>query len=318
MAKRRGTPHDQGARGPQLLRHGRAATSFDAQPARWNEPDLAARHRAELKAFLRARRNALTPEDAGVPRGKRRLTPGLRREEVAALAGVGVTWYTWLEQGRDINVSTDTLDRVSRALRLSASDQIYLFTLAGVPPPRLLRHPEVKNLSALQQVLDGFTAGPAVMFDPTFEVLAYNALWDLIYTLDAHKGPFARNHVYRLFADPARRRLYVEYDLVARNMVGLLRAHYAEHLGDHRFEELVEALQDVSTEFARLWEQRRTQPLDAFILRLGHDTLGQLTFEVSRFRVEGSAGALVFLGTPADRETAEVLADARRKVRGAS
>jgi hypothetical protein len=101
-------------------------------------------------------------------------------------------------------------------------------------------------------------------------------------------------------------------------MVGLLRAHYAEHLGDHRFEELVKALQDVSTEFARLWEQRRTQPLDAFILRLGHDTLGQLTFEVSRFRVEGSAGALVFLGTPADRETAEVLADARRKVHGAS
>src|SRR5882757_11022927 len=135
MAKRRGTPHDQGARGPQLLRHGRAATSFDAPPARWNEPDLAARHRAELKAFLRARRNALTPEDAGVPRGKRRLTPGLRREEVAALAGVGVTWYTWLEQGRDITVSTSVLDAISSALRLTEPERAHLYSLAGLNPP---------------------------------------------------------------------------------------------------------------------------------------------------------------------------------------
>src|SRR5262245_34905683 len=101
-----------------------ASLSSDAQ-------GLGAKRRAELGVFLRLRRAAVAPESAGIPRGKRRLTPGLRREEVALLADVGVTWYTWLEQGRPINVSPATLRRVSRALQLTVSDEGYLFTLAG-------------------------------------------------------------------------------------------------------------------------------------------------------------------------------------------
>ena len=90
------------------------------------------RQRTELKAFLRSRRAALAPEAVGLPRGGRRLTPGLRREEVAALAEVGLTWYTWLEQGRAINVSAAALARIARALRLDATDEAYLFSLAGL------------------------------------------------------------------------------------------------------------------------------------------------------------------------------------------
>ena len=92
----------------------------------------ASMQRTELKAFLRTRRAALTPEAAGLPRGSRRLTPGLRREEVAALAEVGVTWYTWLEQGRAINVSAAALTRIARALSLSPTDEAYLFALMGL------------------------------------------------------------------------------------------------------------------------------------------------------------------------------------------
>src|ERR1041385_2784026 len=91
--------------------------------------------RAEVREFLRVRRQALSPEAFGLPRGKRRRIPGLRREELASLAGVGVTWYTWLEQGRDIRVSPETLLRISRALRLSPTDIEYLFTLCELPPP---------------------------------------------------------------------------------------------------------------------------------------------------------------------------------------
>src|SRR5262245_5508982 len=210
--------------------------------------------RAELGVFLRARRAAVLPEQAGMPRGKRRLTPGLRREEVAVLANMGVTWYTWLEQGRDINVSAKTLRQVSSALSLSASDEIYLFTLAGLPIPRDVRRADLKDPASLQGVLDGFTTGPAVMFGPTFDVLGYNRVWNFIYAIGSYRGPFARNHVYRLFMDPMRRRLYVDYEVVARHMVGLLRAQYADHVGAPEFRQLLDALTAASPEFARLWQ----------------------------------------------------------------
>ena len=264
--------------------------------------------RAELGVFLRARRAALAPEQAGIPRGKRRLTPGLRREEVASLANIGVTWYTWLEQGRAIQVSSETLRRLAGALRLSASDEIYLFTLAGLAPPRETRRANLHDPAALQGVLDGFTTGPAVMFSPAFDVIGYNRIWNLIYRIDSYSGPFARNHVYRLFMDPERRRLYVDYELVARHMVGLLRAQYAAHVGEPEFQELLGALTEVSPEFARLWSEYHTQPLDLFQLRLQHETLGSLTLCASRFPVEGTSGVLIFFGTPEDRDTAATLA----------
>ena len=266
--------------------------------------------RAELGIFLRARRANLAPEQVGIPRGKRRLTPGLRREEVASLADIGVTWYTWLEQGRAIQVSAETLRRLASALSLSPSDEIYLFTLAGLPAPRGIRRANLDDPAALQGVLDGFTTGPAVMFSPSFDVLGYNPIWNLIYKIDSYSGPFARNHVYRLFMDPGRRRLYVDYEVVARHMVGLLRAHYAGHVDAPEFQELLRALTAASPEFERLWRECRTQPLDLFHLRLQHETLGPLTLSASRFPVEGTSGVLIFFGTPADPDTAAILAKA--------
>src|SRR5262245_30121003 len=244
--------------------------------------------RAELGVFLRARRAAVAPEQAGMPRGKRRLTPGLRREEVAALANIGVTWYTWLEQGRAINVSAEALHRVAHALSLSGSDEIHLFTLAGLPIPRDARRADLKDPASLQAVLDGFTTGPAVMFGPSFDVLGYNRVWNIIYAIDSYGGSFSRNHVYRLFMDPVRRRLYVDYDLVPRHLVGLLRAQYPSHVGAPEFRQLLGALTAASREFARLWSECHTEPLDLFSLRLQHETLGRLTLCASRFPVEGA------------------------------
>lgn len=270
--------------------------------------------RAELKAFLRARRARIRPEEAGLPRGKRRIAPGLRREEVAAIAGVGVTWYTWLEQGRDINVSAETLRRVSKALKLSASDEVYLFTLAALPAPLPSAHlfDRGPDLEAVQRVVHGFTTGPAVTFGPRFDVLASNAVWDRIYSAHEYSGPFARNHVYRLFMDPVRRRLYADHDAVARNMVGLLRTHYAERLTDPDFGALVTALERESPDFARLWAERETQSLETFALRLRHEELGALAFDAVRFPVEKASGVLVFLGPPADAATAQAIASMTR------
>jgi transcriptional regulator with XRE-family HTH domain len=257
---------------------------------------------------LRVRRAAVAPETVGIPRGKRRLTPGLRREEVALLADVGVTWYTWFEQGRRINVSASMLRRVSRALKLTESDEGYLFTLAGpADAARLTRRADLYDLSIPQRVLDGFTTGPAVMFDQTFDVVASNALWKLIYTPEDYSGRFAQNHVYRLFLDPARRALYVDYDLVARQMVGLLRAQYGHHVGIREFEDLIEALRVESAAFARLWAAHETQPLAPSRLRL-HVKRSSVNLHVSRFPVEGVPGLVIFFGPPADQESAAILA----------
>jgi transcriptional regulator with XRE-family HTH domain len=124
--------------------------------------------RTELKAFLRARRAALLPEACGIQHGRRRLTPGLRREEIAAIANIGVTWYTWLEQGRPINVAAATMRRISTALRLSPTDETYLFSLAALERTEQ-RSPDIAVSPALSTVLDMYE-GPAFVLGAGFRV----------------------------------------------------------------------------------------------------------------------------------------------------
>ncbi len=268
--------------------------------------------RNELKAFLRARRAAVSPEESGLPRSKRRLTPGLRREELATIANVGVTWYTWLEQGRDINVSPDTLHRIAQALRLSASDERYLFSLAGLPWPETSGSapPEPALPSNVQLVLDGFTSGPALLLDPMTNVLAANAIADVVYTLGNYDGPFADNHMWRAFMDPARKQLYVFTEETLRNVVGVFRTLSAGIIGEPRFQALVAALCEGSPDFARLWNQRQTEPLVDFPIRLQHPQLGAITLYSVRLIVPQFSGMMLLL-PPADAQTERAMARAR-------
>jgi transcriptional regulator with XRE-family HTH domain len=255
----------------------------------------------ELKAFLRARRAAIRPDPESLRSGDRRLTPGLRREEVAALAGVGLTWYTWLEQGRDINVSGETLQRIARALELTATDEAYLYSLAGLTapstPPIDTPPPE-----PVQLLLDGFTAGPAMVFGPTMNVLAYNAAADRVYSFGACTGPFCNNHLWRGVMDPARRKLYVTWEESIRNFIGLFRLHAAAYVGQPEYEELTAALCGSDAEFARIWNERETRPRHARELGLNHPVLGQLRLHSARLMLDGFAGLIFFL-PPADAET---------------
>ena len=214
--------------------------------------------RTELKAFLRARRAALTPEAAGLPRGLRRLTPGLRREEVAALAGVGVTWYTWLEQGRAINVSAPALGRIARALSLSSTDEAYLFALMGLTRTDVPEH-HFELPSVMQEVLDLYQA-PAFVLDTVFNVLAWNRMAQCLYDFGEFSGPFADNHLWNAFMNPARRRLYPDFKDGALNLLGMFRMNQAAHPEDPRFQQLIEALNAASTEFVELWQRCHTAP----------------------------------------------------------
>lgn len=257
--------------------------------------------RTELKAFLRARRAALAPEAAGLPRGQRRLTPGLRREEVAALADVGLTWYTWLEQGREINVSAAALTRIARALALTPSDEAYLFALAGLarPEPAPAR---IEVPPAIRGLLDRYQ-GPAFVLDPLFDLLAYNRHADFLFGFDAVGGPFPRNHVWNAFMHPPRRHLYQPHFLrSAANLVAIFRMSHAAHPDDPRFDALISTLEAASPDFAQLWRQQHTATLSALELPLYHAALGPFCVHSTRLPIrDGHAdGATLFFFVPVD------------------
>jgi hypothetical protein len=244
----------------------------------------------------------------------RRLAPGLRREEVAAMAGVGVTWYTWLEQGREINVSDETLERVSRALKLSASDKEYFYALAGLP----LRRRRATTVSAsMRSVVAGFTAWPALLLNARLDVLVHNDLADRVFSLSAGAGRFAKNHVWRVFLDPERRRLYRPgTPATERNLVGRFRAAYAEHIGEPEFEELIGVLNEGSPLFAELWGERETYPMATNEVPLDHPSLGPLRFHSARATPDECTGNLLSLLPPADEATVTAMRRAQDLLEG--
>jgi transcriptional regulator with XRE-family HTH domain len=266
------------------------------------------RRRKQLRDFLKARRAAVTPQSVGLSPGSRRRTPGLRREEVAAVAGVGVTWYTWLEQGRDIRVSPDTLDRIALALRLTPTDIAHLFFLAGVGRPE---RPDPQRRVDLDQevrrVLDAFSA-PAFVIGPQWDVEAYNAIADRIYRFRTGTGRFARNHVWRFFMDPDRRRLYLNWDVLAEKAVGLLRTNYVRRDGDSYFEDLVRGLIDGSPQFRELWEAQGTAPMTPDRAHLAVPGFGELRVTSIRLSLPGWDDYVLFLLPPDDERSAGVMA----------
>lgn len=265
-----------------------------------------ARRRALLKSFLRGHRAALRPEELGVRASTRRRTPGLRREEVAAAADVGVTWYTFLEQGRDIRVSSDALDRIAHALRLSESDTAYLFSLADVARPEAAQPAEAidPRFAQVVQVI----ARPAFVLNPRGDVVAYNAMADAIYRFSAGTGPFGANHLWRFFTDPARRNLYADWPEAPDAAVGLFRANYASRVGDPYFEELIAALTAASADFRATWQRETTISIRPGSAILTSPRFGRMTIHSVRFTMPGLPGYILFVLLPADRATERAFA----------
>lgn len=181
--------------------------------------------RAALADFLRSRRARLRPEDVGLAPGPRRRTPGLRREEVAVLSNVGNTWYTWLEQGRDINPSPEILAALARALRLDETGTDYLFRLAGqLPPPTA--HAGKAVPERLLRLMHAQHPAPAVIFDEALEIVACNAVAEALYRYSEF-GSDDRNGVWMFFAAGRHRRETADWEVHARRMLGELREAFA-------------------------------------------------------------------------------------------
>jgi transcriptional regulator with XRE-family HTH domain len=238
-------------------------------------------HRDELAAFLRARRNALQPRQVGLPAGRNRRTPGLRREEVALLAGVSVTWYTWLEQGRRINASADVLRAIGRALQLDDAGISHLLALSEPGTPSA-EAPHVAP-TALVRMIDALMPNPAYVLGPRWEFLAWNTAQARLYPRIEALEPPQRNLLWVLFAEPSTRQLIVDWDIHARQALAEFRATTSAARHDPALIELVDALQAASAEFAAWWPEHGVSGFETRLRRFQHPAAGELTFEYQQF-----------------------------------
>lgn len=258
--------------------------------------------RRELGLFLRSRRERIRPEEVGFAPGGRRRTPGLRREEVALLAGVGVTWYTWLEQGRDINVSAQVLEAVSSTLRLDRQERNHLYTLAGIQlgPARgeCAALPE-----SVRKMLDAVSPYPAMVLNARYDVLAFNDAYCEV-VLDMREIPVEeRNMLWLTFASKEWRCSFVDSESMKMHMVAGYRAGLADHLGEPDWQDLTQRLLAGSPLFAELWERYEVASPSTRIKLLEHPKAGLLRIEPANFWLSQLGDTRATVYTAADEDT---------------
>jgi transcriptional regulator with XRE-family HTH domain len=262
--------------------------------------------RTELGTFLRSRRERLTPEDVGLPPSLRRRTPGLRREEVAQLAGVGVTWYTWLEQGRPINASTQVLDSIARTLKLDEDEHNHLYRLADVPSLAPVGKHAVGLEPEVQQILDEISSVASVI-NERFDLLAWNRSYELLFPgVTDYQGKY-RNSLWGVFTSPGCCNPFVNRSEEMPRLVATLRANYAHHVGEPYWELFIKDLLERSPEFARLWAQHEVGGYHSRYKIFTHPAVGRLQFKTTSMGIYASPGARMVVYTAADETTSEAL-----------
>ncbi|MGC0375234.1 helix-turn-helix transcriptional regulator [Streptomyces sp. SAI-229] len=245
--------------------------------------------RAELSEFLRTRRARLKPEDVGLPDfGRHRRVPGLRREELAQLAGVSVAYYTRLEQGNGQNVSAEVLDSIARALRLSDAERSHLTHLAK--PKRQKRKPAARAQQArpaLRHLLESMDAVPAYVVGRRSEILAWNRMAAAVFGDWGRLPAQERNWARLVFLHPDQRELFVEWEQKAYDMVAYLRMDAGLHPDDPQLSSLVGELSVKSEEFRRLWAAHDVKEKSHGVKRVRHPLAGELTLLWESFRPAG-------------------------------
>jgi transcriptional regulator with XRE-family HTH domain len=279
---------------------------------------MGTRRPEELGAFLRACRDALRPGDVGLQGGSRRRVPGLRREEVAVLADVGTSWYTWLEQGRSVQPSVQVLDALAQALRMTGQQRRHLFALAGVADPS----PSDKNCAGASErsrlILEGFEPWPAVMFNHQQDAVDFNRpfrfLVDDLLALPRDQ----RNCAWLNFFDPRWIAGHEDHRRDCAAVVSKLRASYARSLDDPAWEPFLRRMRAGSSLFAELWDLNEVTQDPDRVVHLANRHVGLLSVSSTLLSYETTQAVQLRVYTPADAVTrarlgrlAEMLDDGR-------
>ena len=246
-----------------------------------------------------------------MPPGSRRRTPGLRREEVALLAGVGVTWYTWLEQGRQINASTQVLDAVASTLRLDRAEREHLYRLAEATPLRT----ECARMAVpdtIREIVRSLDPLPATLLNGRHDILMSNAASEELFW-DWHSMPCVhKNTLWCCITEPAARSKFPQYDAHVRYLVARMRSAYSRHIGEPDWEEDIRRLASLSREFADLWARHEVADPEPRTLTYLHPRAGALSLAVSELTVPVMPEARIVVYTPADAETRKKMPLTRR------
>lgn len=237
------------------------------------------KRRRELADFLRTRREKLKPEQVGIAHGSRRRTPGLRREEVAELAGVGTTWYTWLEQARDIQPSSEVLRRLAQALQMGPAEVRHMFSLAGKSPPVDMDPSSEVVSPSLQRFLENGLQVPALLLGQRWDVIGANRkgreIFDAIFELPPEK----RNWMYFIFCADITRENLDNWEANARRLIAEFRASLSDSLDNPWVIELVELLKAESSEFGHWWKEHDVRENAATTVRFVHPHFGNQVCE---------------------------------------
>nr|WP_239521055.1 helix-turn-helix transcriptional regulator [Blastococcus saxobsidens] len=253
--------------------------------------------RRELAEFLGSRRRQVSPASVGLVAGGNRRTPGLRREEVALLAGVSHTWYTWLEQGRDIHPSRQVVDALARTLRLSPAEHEYVLRLAGHGGAPAERSSEAVP-AHLQRLMDALGPSPAYAITSSWSIVGWNRAYERLYPGVAAAAD--RNLLWAVFTDPAVRDLLGDWETDSRRFLTQFRAEVGPRLADPGVVDLVTRLQEASPSFREGWASRDVDRFSSTERRFEHPVVGTLVLEHHQVTPADAPGVQVVVYTAVD------------------
>lgn len=252
----------------------------------------------ELADFLKTRRAKILPSQVGLSSTTRRRTPGLRREEVAQLAGIGLTWYTWLEQGRHIRVSAQVIESLSKILLLDKQERLHLYLLANQPIPTDIPEYQGTVSPILQHVLDSLTLCPSFIADRRWNVIAWNKAACAVLGDFCKMNARQRNVVWAMFTENYFKQLYFDWDLHAKSLLGRFRLTCGKYIEDSWLKQFIDDLRMQSTEFNLWWPLHEIQNDSGVYKQLNHPVAGILDFESSSFDIPDNSGFKLFVHVP--------------------
>ncbi|MFC5451660.1 helix-turn-helix transcriptional regulator [Paenibacillus aestuarii] len=260
-----------------------------------------------LSEFLKTHRAKIQPGEAGLISGGRRRTPGLRREEVAAIAGVSTTWYTWLEQGRDIKMSVSVLDAIAHALQLNQDERQYLFMLAlEQPAPTAVVDSQPVISPALHRMVSELHSCPTIIFDRRCNIVGWNPAAARVF-LDFEQVPQEeRNMIELLFTRKELKALAVNWSDFIRGFLAMFRSYYGQYVGDNWYSEFTRKLSAENADFRRYWEQSDVSSAPEVVIEFRHAKVGKMLFDLTTLQVQGRADLRCSVYTPlaeSDTET---------------
>ncbi|PGB77447.1 transcriptional regulator [Bacillus wiedmannii] len=253
-----------------------------------------------LSAFLKAKRAQISPESVGLSAGSRRRTPGLRREEVAQLAGVSTTWYTWLEQGRDIKVSTIVLDCISKALQLNNDETDYLYDLAFETNSEITspKKDQSKLSPSLIRILDELKYCPTIITDRHCHIVGWNPAAAYVF-LDFEQIPNDQRNLIRLvFTRKELKALAVNWEHFVKGFLAIFRTYYGRYLDDEWYSQFIKEISHSHSEFQDLWQESQVSKAPDMIIEFRHAKAGKMLFNLTSLQVQGNMDLRCSIYTP--------------------